>query len=150
MKQILRRMFGNAPSQDDSSQAPSPEKTPYSLMGGEAGARALANRFYDIMAEEEYAKPLYDMHPQPLDRIRQVFFEFLSGWLGGPDLFVEKYGHPMLRKRHMPFPIDQDLRDQWMFCMNKALDIEVDNPVLREGLKQSLAQLATHMINQSK
>ena len=50
----------------------------------------------------------------------------------------------------MPFPIDQDLRDHWMFCMNKALDIEVDNPVLREGLKQSLAQLATHMINQSK
>ena len=78
MKQILRRMFGSAPSQDDSSQDPSPEKTPYSLMGGEAGARALANRFYDIMAEEECAKPLYDKHPQPLDRIRQVFFEFLA------------------------------------------------------------------------
>ncbi|MEI4548130.1 group II truncated hemoglobin [Pseudoalteromonas spongiae] len=150
MKQILRRMFGTTQKQDESHQSPSPEKTPYELIGQEQGARALANRFYDIMAEEEYVKPLYDMHPQPLDRIRQVFFEFLSGWLGGPDLFVEKYGHPMLRKRHMPFPIDQDLRDQWMFCMNKALDIEVDNPVLREGLKQSLAQLATHMINQGR
>lgn len=150
MKQILRRMFGTTQKQDESHQSPSPETTPYELIGQEQGARALANRFYDIMAEEEYAKPLYDMHPQPLDRIRQVFFEFLSGWLGGPDLFVEKYGHPMLRKRHMPFPIDQDLRNQWMFCMNKALDIEVDNPVLREGLKQSLAQLATHMINQGR
>lgn len=150
MKQILRRMFGTTQKQDESHQSPSPETTPYELIGQEHGARALANRFYDIMAEEEYAKPLYDMHPQPLDRIRQVFFEFLSGWLGGPDLFVEKYGHPMLRKRHMPFPIDQDLRNQWMFCMNKALDIEVDNPVLREGLKQSLAQLATHMINQRR
>lgn len=150
MKQILRRMFGTTQKQDESHQSPSPDKTPYELIGQEQGARALANRFYDIMAEEEYAKPLYDMHPQPLDRIRQVFFEFLSGWLGGPDLFVEKYGHPMLRKRHMPFSIDQDLRNQWMFCMNKALDIEVDNPVLREGLKQSLAQLATHMINQGR
>lgn len=148
MKQVLKRIFSSSKEQATDNQAPSPEKTPYELIGGEVGTRALANRFYDIMAEDEYAKPLYDMHPQPLDRIRQVFFEFLSGWLGGPDLFVEQYGHPMLRKRHMPFPIDQDLRDQWMHCMNKALDYEVDNPLLREGLKQSLAQLATHMINQ--
>jgi hemoglobin len=129
-------------------QTPTPEKTPYEMIGRELGARAIANRFYDIMANDEYAKPLYDMHPQPLDRIRQVFFEFLSGWLGGPDLFVKKHGHPMLRKRHIPFPIDQNLRDQWMYCMNKTLDIEIDNPLLREGLKQSLAQLANHMINQ--
>jgi hemoglobin len=100
------------------------------------------------MASDEYAKPLYDMHPLPLDRIRQVFFEFLSGWLGGPNLFTEKHGQPMLRKRHMPFTINKDLRDQWMYCMNKTLDIEVDNPLLREGLKQSFGQLATHMINE--
>ena len=149
MKQFLKRIFGSAQSNSEQSKAPNPDKTPYQLIGGEQGARALSDRFYDIMSQEAYAKPLYDMHPQPLDRTRQVFYEFLSGWLGGPDLFVEKYGHPMLRKRHMPFPIDQDLRDQWMFCMNKALDIEIDNPVLREGLRQSLAQLATHMINQS-
>ena len=148
MKQVLKRIFSGSTNPVSNEQAPTPEKTPYELIGGEAGTRALANRFYDIMAEDEYAKPLYDMHPLPLDRIRQVFFEFLSGWLGGPDLFVEQYGHPMLRKRHMPFPIDKDLRDQWMYCMNKALDYEVDNPLLREGLKQSLAQLATHMINQ--
>jgi hemoglobin len=148
MKQILKRMFGKVQSKKHAQTAATPEKSPYMLIGGEQGTRALANRFYDIMSEEPYAKPLYDIHPQPLDRIRLVFFEFLSGWLGGPDLFVEKHGHPMLRKRHMPFPIDQSLRDQWMFCMNKALDSEVDNPLLREGLKQSLAQLASHMINQ--
>ncbi|TGE76419.1 globin [Pseudoalteromonas sp. KS88] len=144
---MIRRLFSKSKPAEP-QHAPTPEKTPYQMMGGEQGARALSDRFYDIMASDEYAKPLYDMHPQPLDRIRQVFFEFLSGWLGGPDLFVEQHGHPMLRKRHMPFPIDQDLRDQWMHCMNKALDAEIDNPLLREGLRKSLAQLASHMINQ--
>ncbi|NMM42484.1 group II truncated hemoglobin [Pseudoalteromonas arctica] len=144
---MIKRFFSKS-KPPEQQQAPTPEKTPYQLMGGEAGTFALANRFYDIMASDEYAKPLYDMHPQPLDRIRQVFFEFLSGWLGGPDLFVEKHGHPMLRKRHMPFLIDQNLREQWMYCMNKALDAEIDNPLLREGLRKSLAQLASHMVNQ--
>ncbi|MCF6437459.1 group II truncated hemoglobin [Pseudoalteromonas sp. MMG022] len=148
MKQLIKRIFNQDASKSQSESTPTPEKTPYEIMGGETGARALADRFYDIMASDPYAKPLYDMHPQPLDRIRQVFFEFLSGWLGGPDLFVEKYGHPRLRQRHMPFPIDKDLRDQWMYCMNKALDEQIDNPLLREGLRHSLAQLASHMINQ--
>ena len=144
---MIKRLFSKskpAPEQP----APTPEKTPYEIIGGEAGTRAIANRFYDIMASDEYVKPLYDMHPLPLDRIRQVFFEFLSGWLGGPNLFTEKHGQPMLRKRHMPFTINKDLRDQWMYCMNKTLDIEVDNPLLREGLKQSFGKLATHMINE--
>ncbi len=144
---MIKRLFSKskpAPEQP----APTPEKTPYEIIGGEAGTRAIANRFYDIMASDEHVKPLYDMHPLPLDRIRQVFFEFLSGWLGGPNLFTEKHGQPMLRKRHMPFTINKDLRDQWMYCMNKTLDIEVDNPLLREGLKQSFGKLATHMINE--
>ncbi|WP_152084526.1 group II truncated hemoglobin [Pseudoalteromonas sp. A25] len=148
MKQLIKRIFNKDARQEKTNGSPTPEKTPYEIIGGESGTRALANRFYDIMASDPYAKPLYDMHPQPLDRIRQVFFEFLSGWLGGPDLFVGQYGHPRLRQRHMPFPIDQSLRDQWMHCMNKALDMEIDNPLLREGLRQSLSQLASHMINQ--
>lgn len=152
MKQLIKRIFNKDASDNNSSTstpiAPTPEQTPYQIMGGEQAVRALADRFYDLMETEPFAKPLFDMHPQPLDRIRQVFFEFLSGWLGGPDLFVGKYGHPRLRMRHMPFPIDQSLRDQWMHCMNKALDYEIDNPLLREGLRQSLSQLATHMINQ--
>lgn len=149
MKQFVKRIFNQqtTPAEQSTNPAPSPEKSPYEIMGGEQAARALSNRFYDIMATDDYAKPLYDMHPQPLDRIREVFFEFLSGWLGGPDLFVEKYGHPRLRQRHMPFTVTPQLRDQWMYCMNKALDHEVDNPVLREGLRQSFSQLASHMIN---
>ncbi|MFC3033199.1 group II truncated hemoglobin [Pseudoalteromonas fenneropenaei] len=152
MKQLIKRIWSKDasanPQQVPEPQAPTPQQTPYEIMGGDTAVRALADRFYDLMASEPYAKPLYNMHPQPLDRIRQVFYEFLSGWLGGPDLFVEKYGHPRLRMRHMPFTINKELRDQWMHCMNRALDLEIDNPLLREGLRQSLAQLATHMINQ--
>lgn len=129
------------------SEHPTPEKTPYEMIGGEQGTRILANRFYDIMEQDAEAAELLAMHPMPLDRIRQVFFEFLSGWLGGPDLFVEKHGHPMLRKRHMPFRIDAKLKDQWMHCMTKALNEQVDNPLLRENLRRAFEQLANHMIN---
>ncbi|EKE68060.1 group II truncated hemoglobin [Gallaecimonas xiamenensis] len=129
------------------SEHPSPQRTPYELMGGEAAARRLADRFYDIMETDPAAAELLALHPQPLDAIRQKFFEFLSGWLGGPGLFEEKYGHPRLRMRHMPFPVNQQLRDQWMYCMDKALAAEVANPQLRKALHNAFAPLATHMIN---
>lgn len=127
---------------------PTPQQTPYQMMGGEQGARDLANHFYDIMQSDPKAAELLAIHPNPMPQIRQKFFEFLSGWLGGPSLFEQKYGHPRLRARHLPFTIDQQLKDQWMYCMGKALDIEVDNPLLRAQLRQSFNQLATHMINQ--
>ena len=69
------------------------------------------------------------------------------GWLGGPPLFEQKYGHPRLRARHLPFAIDEQMRDQWIHCMNKALDINVENEQLKQGLKTSFYNLATHMIN---
>ncbi|WKE65704.1 group II truncated hemoglobin [Gallaecimonas kandeliae] len=127
---------------------PTPERTPYQMLGGEAAVRRLANRFYDIMETDPVATELLAIHPQPLDAIRQKFFEFLSGWLGGPALFEEKYGHPRLRARHLPFTVNQQLRDQWMHCMDKAMAEVVENPQLREALHNALAPLATHMINQ--
>ncbi|WP_018694374.1 group II truncated hemoglobin [Algicola sagamiensis] len=131
----------------EQKEAPTPERTPYQMIGEAKGTRNLANRFYDIMETDDAVKELLQLHPMPLDRIREKFYEFLSGWLGGPSLFEEKYGHPRLRMRHMPFSIDEKMRDQWMYCMTRALELEVDNPLLREGLKESFYQLATHMIN---
>jgi len=145
---LIKRIFTKEQTQNKPPEKPIVEKTPYEIIGGKTGAQNLSKRFYDIMEQDEYARPLLELHPQPLERIRIVFFEFLSGWLGGPDLFTEKYGHPMLRKRHLPFLIDEELRNQWIYCMNKALDIEIDNPLLRQNLKKSFLQLATHMINQ--
>ncbi len=139
-------LFNKKPAAD-ASVHPTPKRTPYELIGGEAATRQLANRFYDIMATAPQAAELYAIHSLPLDTIRQKFFEFLSGWLGGPSLFEENYGHPRLRMRHMPFPVTPQLRDQWMFCMNKALEEVVADPLLRGGLTEALTQLATHMIN---
>ena len=83
-----------------------------------------------------------------MDSIRQRFFEYLSGWLGGPPLFESQYGHPRLRARHLPYKVTKSMRDQWMFCMDQALDEVVENPLLRKGLRQSFSQLADHMVNQ--
>ena len=143
MIKLLKKMF----KADDSKSHPTPQVTPYQLIGGAAATLRLANRFYDIMETAPEAADLYAIHPLPLDVIRQKFFEFLSGWLGGPPLFEKKYGHPRLRARHLPFAVDQKLRDQWMFCMDKALDEVVENKLLRDGIRQSIGQLASHMIN---
>lgn len=131
----------------NSKPHPTPDQTPYVMLGGEETVRRLANSFYDVMETAPEAEELYAIHPLPLDTIRQKFFEFLSGWLGGPALFEQKYGHPRLRARHMPFQVSEQMRDQWMFCMNKALDEVVENKLLRDGIRQSIGQLASHMIN---
>lgn len=143
MIKLLKKMFNT----DDSKRHPTPQVTPYQLIGGEAATLRLANRFYDIMETAPEAAELYAIHPQPMDMIRQKFFEFLSGWLGGPGLFEQKYGHPRLRARHLPFTVSPKLRDQWMFCMDSALNEVVSDAMLRAGLSEALGQLASHMIN---
>ena len=119
----------------------------YDQLGGEQSVRAMAERFYDIMESDPRAQDLLALHPQPLTSIRQKFFEFLSGWLGGPQLFTEKYGHPQLRARHLPFRIDVEMRDQWLLCMYQVLDEQVHDQLLHMQLKQQFTRLAHHMIN---
>jgi len=124
------------------------EQTPYELIGGEAGVRRLVDRFYDYMDSEATASEVRAMHAKSLRASREKLFLFLSGWLGGPDLYVQKYGHPMLRRRHLPFAIGTRERDQWMHCMRKAL---ADMPIgdeLRVSLEQAFMATADHMRNQ--
>ena len=146
LRKIVDKIVSKKPEQHKSHL--NINNTPYDYMG-EQGVRDLANTFYDIMESDPKAAELLALHPQPIDLIREKFFEFLSGWTGGPQLFVEKYGHPRLRARHLPFPIDDKMREQWMYCMNKALDQEVGNPIIREHLQQAFAQMAAHMINKN-
>ncbi|RUO23162.1 hemoglobin-like oxygen-binding protein [Aliidiomarina iranensis] len=119
----------------------------YQQLGGESAVRAIAERFYDIMEEDPAAAELLAIHPQPMDAIRLKFFQFLSGWLGGPQLYIEKYGHPMLRARHLPFRIDTSMRDQWLHCMYQVLDEQVTEPSLHNELRVRFTRLAHHMIN---
>ena len=124
------------------------EPTAYELMGAEQGVRELVARFYDYMDTESQAAGVRGMHAQSLRASREKLFLFLSGWLGGPDLYVQKYGHPMLRRRHLPFAIGKSERDQWMVCMQKAL---ADMPIgedLRQKLKRAFMATADHMRNQ--
>ena len=123
------------------------ETTPYYRIGGEEKVRELANRFYDVMENDTYAAELLSIHPQPLDRIRHVFFLYLSLWLGGPDIYQQEFGHPRLRARHLPFTVSPALKEQWMYCMRKAMMTTVSDVALAQKLFQALDQLAEHMIN---
>lgn len=121
--------------------------TPYELLGGEAALHRLVDRFYDLMGAEPEYFGIRKLHPESLAGSRNKLFMFLSGWLGGPSLYVERYGHPMLRARHLPFAIGVAERDQWMECMRRAMaDVGVPEP-LRGSLAQAFFQTADHMRN---
>jgi len=121
--------------------------TPYSLMGGESAILSLVDRFYFYMDTLPEAREVRAIHQADLSSAKSKLFKFLSGWLGGPDLFAQEYGHPRLKQRHFPFQVTEQGRDQWILCMNKAL-YEVAMPdELRKNIKQALLDLATHMIN---
>ncbi|WP_020563662.1 group II truncated hemoglobin [Methylosarcina fibrata] len=121
--------------------------TPYRLLGGEPALRCLVDRFYFYMDILPEAQGIRTMHQADLASARDKLFKFLSGWLGGPNLFIEEFGHPMLRARHLPFAIGEAERDQWMLCMNKALAEMTMDSQLRTTIQNALQQLATHMIN---
>jgi hemoglobin len=120
----------------------------YELLGGEKGLRSLVDRFYDIMDSSPEAKQIRRFHAKSLKRSREKLFMFLSGWSGGPQMYVEKYGHPRLRMRHMPFAIGSAERDQWLWCMNKALDEGGFDPRVVEFLKVRFSEVADFMRNQ--
>lgn len=122
--------------------------TPYELMGGEATVLLIVDKFYFYMDTLPEASAVRAVHAESLSAAQDKLFKFLSGWLGGPDLFVQEFGHPMLRRRHLPFKVGQQERDQWMLCMEKAMNDTSMHPMLKERLLESLSDLATHMINQ--
>ena len=129
--------------------AEDPENTPtlFDIIGGEARLRELVDRFYDLMDLEPQFAALRAMHPSTLDGSRDKLFWFLSGWSGGPNHYIERYGHPRLRARHLPFSIASNERDQWLRCMALAMH-ELDMPeALQERLIHSFFQTADWMRN---
>jgi hemoglobin len=121
--------------------------TPYEGLGGADAVRRLVDRFYDLMDELPETYGLRQLHPADLTGSRQSLFEFLSGWFGGPSLYIEKKGHPRLRMRHMPFAIGPTERDQWMLCMRTALDEQVSDEALHQAVLSAFVQMADHMVN---
>ena len=124
-----------------------PFDSPFEWIGGEEKVHALVARFYDLMDLEAGYKELRAAHGSTLDEARQKLFWFLCGWLGGPDYYQERFGHPRLRMRHMPFSIGIQERDQWVACMDQAMG-EIDVPeALRTRLKASFMNTADWMRN---
>jgi hemoglobin len=124
-----------------------PRATPYEQLGGEAKLRALVDRFYDLMDLEPEFAGIRKLHPTDLAHSRAKLFMFLSGWLGGPGLYAERYGHPMLRARHLPFAIGTAERDAWMACMMRAMEEVGVDERLRAALAQALFGTADWMRN---
>ena len=119
----------------------------YERIGGDAAVRALVDRFYDVMDSDPNVQALRAMHAKSLRVSRDKLYQFLSGWMGGPPLYAEKYGHPRLRMRHMPFAIDRSMAQQWMQCMHQALEDCVEDARLRGEIEFQLERVADHMRN---
>lgn len=122
--------------------------THYERIGGEEKVRALVQRFYQLMDELPEAYGIRKLHAADLQGANDKLYKFLTGWMGGPPLYVDQYGHPMLRRRHLPFTIAAAERDQWMLCMNQALSEVVEDVALRQELSDAFAKVADHMRNQ--
>jgi len=123
-------------------------QTPYQQLGGEQALRQLVMRFYELMDTLPEAHEIRQLHPSSLSGSEDKLFMFLSGWLGGPQLYIEAFGHPRLRRRHFPFAIGTQESQQWMLCMTQALNESVEDEALKNVLIAQLTQTANHMINQ--
>lgn len=121
----------------------------YQLIGGAEKLREMVERFYDLMELEPEFAGIHAMHPKPNDSSRDKLFWFLSGWMGGPDLFVEQFGHPRLRARHLPFAIGGSERDQWLRCMGWAMQDVGIAQELQQHLMNSFFQTADWMRNKA-
>ncbi len=123
------------------------EGNAFELIGGEPAVRGLVDRFYDLMDLEPDYAALRAVHGSTLDSARDKLFWFLCGWLGGPQHYVERFGHPRLRARHLPFPIGIRERDQWLACMSQAMREREVDPALAERLAQAFFGTADWMRN---
>lgn len=142
-----------APNRDIAS-APTPvhgatmDQTPYELFGGEAFVRALCARFYELMDTLPEAQAVRAVHPPSLASAEQKLFEYLTGWLGGPPLYTDKYGHPRLRMRHFVAPIGRAQIEGWLLCFRQAWAELVPPSPMADAIMGKVESLAWHMGNQ--
>ncbi|HDY85858.1 hypothetical protein LCGC14_0440770 [marine sediment metagenome] len=122
-------------------------KTPYERIGGEVAVRKLCQTFYQIMCNTEQTSIIRALHPSNIQISEEKLFLFLTGWLGGPPLYTDLYGHPRLRARHLPFSIGVEERDQWLYCMAQALKTMDIDELFAQQLMASFVQTADFMRN---
>lgn len=119
----------------------------YARLGGAPAIHALVTRFYELMDELPEAYTVRRLHPESLVSSADSLFKFLSGWFGGPPLYIRERGHPRLRMRHAPYVIGSVERDEWLLCMRQALAEQVSDDALRAGVVRAFEDMAAHMVN---
>jgi len=119
----------------------------YARLGGAPAIHALVERFYGLMDELPEAYTVRQLHPDSLAGSADSLFKFLSGWFGGPPLYISERGHPRLRMRHAPYAIGPVVRDEWLMCMRQALAEQVADEALRVALIRAFTDMAEHMVN---
>ena len=119
----------------------------YTRLGGAPAIHALVTRFYGLMDELPEAYAVRRLHPESLVGSADSLFKFLSGWFGGPPLYIRERGHPRLRMRHAPYVIGSVERDEWLLCMRQALAEQVSDEALRAGVVRAFEEMAAHMVN---
>jgi hemoglobin len=129
------------------SSKPGLQQTPYELIGGDVAVRGLVDRFYDLMDAEPGFAGIRKLHKTDLSAAREKLYLFLSGWLGGPQLYAQKFGHPALRARHLPFAIGEAERDLWLACMSRAMQDRGIDEGLRRRLGEAFFKTADWMRN---
>ncbi|SDA93301.1 hemoglobin [Sinorhizobium sp. NFACC03] len=131
----------------DASMAETETTTLYEAIGGDPTVRALTRRFYELMDTLPEAARCRAVHPPDVSGSEEKFYEYLTGWLGGPPIYVEKRGHPMLRRRHFVAEIGPEERDEWLLCFTRALEEAIAHPKLRQIILDPITRLALHMQN---
>ncbi|BBK37400.1 globin [Allostella sp. ATCC 35155] len=121
--------------------------TPYERLGGEDAVRRFTRRFYALMDSEPAAAACRAIHPADLAGSEQKLFEYLTGWLGGPPIFVERHGPPMLRARHLHAAIAGPEIEGWLLCFRRAWAESFDDPDLTAAILPQVEKLARHMRN---
>ncbi|GGQ26039.1 group II truncated hemoglobin [Shewanella litoralis] len=140
----LRKLFTKTQANDDRDTT---QSNAYDIIGGDKVIRAIAHDFYQQMQTRPETQSLLAMHRSPIADSEQKLYEFLSGWLGGPQLYQQKHGHPALRARHMPFAINESMRDQWLICMHAAIHNSIKKPEHQQVIIQAISTLADNMRN---
>jgi hemoglobin len=142
-------LSSGSPKGESAGNCAAPAAAAYDLIGGEAGIRAFVSRLYEIMASKPEAQTIWQWHPEDMEAVKARLAAFLSGWLGGPVVYPQNYGPPMMRRRHMAFPIGPKERDMWLECAREALAGTVADAGLRELLDEALTAMAEHMRNRA-
>jgi hemoglobin len=119
----------------------------YTRLGGAPAIRALVDRFYELMDELPEAYAVRQLHPESLSGSADSLFKYLSGWFGGPPLYIQERGHPRLRMRHAPYAVGPAVRDEWLLCMRQTLTEQIADEALRTGVIRAFTDMAEHMVN---